>query len=60
MAGVDPNEIKLMTLAEVAKAFGVSVSTVYGWTTSGCPTSTVGGQYFLRLRDVIAWKRSQL
>lgn len=60
MAGADPSELKLMTLAEVAKAFGVSVSTVYGWTTSGCPTSTVGGQYFLRLRDVIAWKRSQL
>lgn len=60
MAGVDPNEIKLLTLTEVARAFGVSVSTVYGWTTSGCPTSVVGGQYFMRLRDVIAWKRSQL
>lgn len=59
MAGVDPRELKLLTLAEVATAFGVSVSTVYGWTTNGCPTSSVGGQYFLRLKDIIAWKRGQ-
>lgn len=59
MAGSDPNELKLLTLAEVARIFGVSVSTVYGWTTSGCPTSTVGGQYYLKLKDIIAWRRSQ-
>lgn len=59
MAGSDPNELKLLTLAEVAKAFGVSVNTVYTWTLNGCPASTVGGQYCLKLKDVIAWKRGQ-
>jgi phage terminase Nu1 subunit (DNA packaging protein) len=59
MAGSDPNELKLMTLAEVARAFGVTTNTVYTWTLNGCPTSTGGGQYFLRLQDVILWKRNQ-
>lgn len=59
MAGAGPNEIKLLTLAEVARAFGVSVNTVYGWTVSGCPTAMVDGQYRLKLKDIIAWRRGQ-
>lgn len=59
MAGADPKELKMLTMAEVAQAFGVSVNTVYTWTLNGCPTSTIGGQYYLQLKDVIRWKRSQ-
>jgi phage terminase Nu1 subunit (DNA packaging protein) len=57
VAGANTEEIKNLTIAEIAQQFGVSVTTVFGWTMQGCPVTTVKGQHHLKLKDVIRWKR---
>lgn len=57
MAGIDPREIKLMTMAEVASQFGVLPATVYQWTMDGCPSINKNGNMMFLLKDVLLWKR---
>lgn len=55
---IDPRETKLMSLSEVAKQFGVTVQTVYGWSFSGCPCRIQNGNPMFLLKDIIAWQRT--
>jgi phage terminase Nu1 subunit (DNA packaging protein) len=54
-----PDEVKLLTTAEVAKLFGITSTSVYQWTLKGCPVKIEKGKYLFRLQDVIAWQKGR-
>lgn len=51
-------EVKMMSMAEVAKQFGVTVERVWKWTFDGCPSKNVNGTPMFWLSDVVRWKRT--
>lgn len=57
MAGVDPREFKPMSMAEIARQFGVTSAAVYQWTMDGCPCVVKNGNMSFLLKDVLKWKR---
>lgn len=50
-------EVQMMSMAEVAKQFGVTVERVWQWTFNGLPSKNINGSPVFWLRDVIEWKR---
>lgn len=50
-------EVQMISMAEVAKQFGVTVERVWQWTFDGCPSKNVSGTPMFWLSDVIRWKR---
>ena len=57
MVNVTRTELKMSTMAEVAKTFGVTVERVWKWTFDGLPSKNVNGSPMFWIADVIKWKR---
>lgn len=59
---MDNTEKRLLTATDVAKRYGIAVSTFYSWRTKGKgPRGIAVGKYLrFRMEDVQSWEDAQL